>query len=209
MLVGFTIHIVANFFLKELPPIDATLDELRVYLETENSMWQVVHGMRYLAVATLVIFYAALFARTRCSTDASTGGWEIVGLLGGVLHLASLHITNGVETLAFLDFSLLSENPELFWQTYNIANVLFSAELSVWAVMLLGFSMAGWKSRTIPLWIGLIGFFAAAFAIVAGVFVTAAMTTDGWVAVVYEIAVLATLTWFFCIGVFMVVRGDN
>lgn len=209
MLVGFTIHIVANFFLKELPPIDPTLDELRSYLEAENAMWQVVHGMRYLAVAALGIFYAALFARTRCSATASTGGWEIVGLVGAVLHLANLHITNGIETFAFLDFTLLSEKPELFWQTYNTTSVLFSAELSVWAIMLLGFSMAGWKSRTIPIWIDSIGLFAAAFAIVAGVFVTAAITTDGWASAVYEIAMLATLAWFFCTGILMVLRGAN
>lgn len=209
MVIAFSIHIVANSFLKELPPTDPTLDELRIYLEAENSIWQVVHGMRYLAVAALGIFYAALYSRTRCSTEGLTGGWEIVGLIGGVLHLASLHITNGIETFAFLDFTLLSENPELFWQTYNTTSVLFSAELSVWALMLLGFSMAGWKSRTIPAWIGSIGLFAAAFAIVAGVFVTAAITTDGWAAAVYEIGMLATLAWFFCTGIFMVVRGAN
>ena len=44
MLVGFSIHAVANWVLKVFPPENASLAELQTYLLDEAGNWAIVHG---------------------------------------------------------------------------------------------------------------------------------------------------------------------
>ena len=209
LLVAFAIHITANFVLKEFPPIDSTLTELKTYLEAEAKTWRIVHGMRYMAVACLGLFLGGVFARIRSGNGKSSAGWEYVGLVGGVLQLGNLFITNGLETFAFLDFKLLSEQPALFWLVFHVTRVLFTAEITTWAILIFGFSMAGWLSETIPRLIGALGFAAAGLGLLSGVFVGTVMTTGGWPEAVFGIAALCSLLWFVCMGTWMLWRGDT
>ena len=208
LLVGFAIHIVANAVLKQFPPENPTLSELTAYLEAEASTWGIVHGMRYLAIGCLAVFLGGIMARIR-SSAVSSGGWEQVGFVGGLLLLSNLLITNGLETIAFLDFELLSENPELFWLVFNVTRVLFTAEIVTWAIMIFGFSIAGWNSQTFPKPIVVVGLAAACMAMVSGVFVSVLMTSGGWIGIVDGIAVVASLLWFLSTGIWMVWRGDR
>jgi len=52
-------------------------------------------------------FSAGLFVKTY-HTGRSLG-WGIVGLLGAAMMMTNLLITNGIEILAFYDFTRLSE----------------------------------------------------------------------------------------------------
>ena len=209
LLAAFAIHIIANLVLKEFPPPDPTLSELRTYLEAEADTWKVVHGLRYLAVAGLALFLGAAIVRVRSNDDDLSGGWEYVGLLGGSLLLANLFITNGIETFTFLDFQLQSEQPALFWLVFQMTRVLFTAEIAAWAILLFGFSMAGWLSATMPRLICALGVFAAVLDLLSGAFVGAMMTTGGWVEFVFGIAATSSLLWFVCFGGWMLWRGDT
>jgi hypothetical protein len=208
MLAGFAIHIAANFVIKEFPPTDPTLEELRTYLGAQAATWKIVHAMRYAAIACLAVFYAGLFARTRCG-GASTGGWEFVGLIGGALHLSNLLITNGLETFAFLDFNLLSGRPELFWLVFHATRVLFDAEIVAWAIVILGFSVAGWRSRALPRLIAALGFIAAPLGMASAFLVGSDATTGDWVAMTSDAATLTSLAWFVGAGATMVIRGAS
>ena len=207
VLLGLIIHIIANVFLKQFPPADPSLEELRSYLAAEAATWQVVHGMRYAAIACLALFLGGIFARTHAAENA--GGWEYVGFVGGVLQLANLLITNGIETFAFLDFELQGEQPALFWLVFHMTRVLFNAEIVAWSILIFGFSLAGWISKTVPRSIATLGYVASAFGLLSGVFVGTVMTTGGWPAITFEIAALSSLLWFLLIGVLMVVRGGS
>lgn len=209
MLVALLIHIVANAFLKEFPPADPTLAELQAYLEAEAGTWRIVHGMRYLAVVCLTVFLAAMFLRIQRANVHSSGGWEYVGFAGGLLHVTNLFITNGIETFAFLDFGLLSERPELFWLVFHSTRVLFNVEIVAWSILIFGFSLGGWNSMSIPRSISALGYIASFFALLSGVFVGATMTIDGLSALAVEVAVLSSLAWFLCVGIFLVWRGAS
>jgi len=82
-------------------------------------------------------------------------------------------------------------------------------EIVAWAILIFGFSVAGWKSRTIPRALGVLGFFAAAFGLAAGSLAGAAMTTGGWPGIAFEVAALSSLAWFVSVGIWMLMRGSS
>lgn len=42
-------------------------------------------------------------------------------------------ITNGIETFAFLNTDLLSQQQNLFWLLFELTRVLFTAEVVTWS----------------------------------------------------------------------------
>ena len=205
ILVGLAIHLVLNVVLKQMPPDDPSLDELQMYLSDESRMWALIHGMRYVACFCIALFAAALFVRT---SPTRINGWAVMGLLGFAVMLASLFVTNGIETFVFLDFALLSENEELFYALFYTTRVLFTAEIAAWAIVIFGFSAAGWSSRRLPRWLAGFGLIPATAGLASGVFVVSIMT-EGAAGILIEIAALSGLAWFASAGVFLTIRGGN
>jgi hypothetical protein len=208
ILVGFAIHMVANLVIKRMPPEHASIEELRIYLDLEVGRWAAVHGMRYIAIVSIVVFAAAMFARTCCLRSVRPISWGVVGLLGAMLMLTNLMVTNGVETFIFLDDSLVSSNTDIFWALFNTTRVLFTAEVMTWGVFIGGFSVAAWQSATLPKWLIVLGVVSALFSILSGVFIVLILT-DGWATILIEIASLSGLAWFLCAGVYLLIRGDS
>jgi hypothetical protein len=206
LLLGFLIHIVANGVLKEFPPEDPTLEELRAYLSDEASTWALVHGLRYVAFVCIAFFAAALFMRTCRTWGSRSTGWGFVGLLGAALHVTTGTITNGIEVLAFMDFGRLSEDPKLFWLVFHLTRVLFTGEIVAWGLTIGGFSAAGWQSATLPRWLTILGFLGAIGSLACGVFIVSILS-DGRAVPLVEISSLGCLTWFRFTGVLMAARG--
>jgi hypothetical protein len=208
VLVALGIHIFVNGFLKVVPPENPSLQELKDYLTAEAGTWAIVHGLKYLALVGLTVFAAGVYSRT-CRTRGAPGvGWGVLGLLGTAIHVTNAMIANGIEVMAFYDFTLLSEEPSLFWLLYRTVRVLFTAEFVAWGVVIFGFSMAGFQSRTLPRWIAALGFFNATACMVSGVFVVSVLT-DGWATMVVDVAALTGLAWFACVGVYMLMKGES
>ena len=204
ILFGLTVHIVANMVLKTFPSEEFTLIELQEYLSNEAGTWSIVHGMRYIAIVCIIIFSAGLFIKTSLNKSTSTG-WGIVGLLGTALMMANLMITNGIEILAFFDFNRISEQKELFWLLFNLTRVLFTAESIAWAILILGFSMAGWFSGTIPKWLIILGLLSASGCLLSAVFIINILT-GGWASIFSEVGALTGLLWFVCMGFYMLLK---
>ena len=208
MLAGLVIHIVANMVLKVFPPENPSLAELQTYLSNEAGSWAIVHGIRYVAVVCIVLFAAGLFART-CSTRSTPNiGWGIVGLLGTALMVVNLFIANGIETLIFMDFDRLSQQADTFWSLFYLTRTLFTAEIVAWAVLYLGFGVAGLLSATLPKWIAWLGFFAAANGLLTGVFIVPIMN-NSWPEIFLALASLTGTIWFISVSVYMVRRGSS
>lgn len=202
MLASMAIHIAANVFIKEMPAPDLTPSQVAAYLESQRGAWGVVHGMRYAAIVGMAAFYAGLFV----FAGRGGRGWEVVGLVGGVLHIANLMIANGLEMLAMQDFSVLSGNAELFWLAYAASRRLFDAELVTWAIAMTGFGLAGWRAGVLPLWLAGVGWLSAMAALVSCLFIYV-MLDGGWAALAAEVASVVGLVWFLGVGVIMVVKG--
>jgi len=208
ILIGLAIHIVLNFVLKAFPPADATKNELQAYLIAQDETWAIVHGCRYVAFFCIALFGAGIFVRTACRNRSRWNPWGVVGLLGCALMLANAIITNGIEILAFYDFSRLSEEPSLFYAFFHATRVLFTGEIATWSIFIFGFSMAGWCSSTIPKWIAVLGFVAAAAQLLSATLVVTILS-DGWATPVIEVASIGGLAWFLCTGVYMSWRGSS
>ena len=208
IIVGLAIHVVLNSVLKEFPPEDPTVTELQAYLLNEAGTWAIVHGFRYIAFTCIVLFAAGLFSRTCCTRTAQTTGWGVVGLLGTAMFVTNGMITNGIETLAFLNISLLSQQQELFWLLFRLTRVLFTAEIVTWSIVILGFSIAGWRSTTIPRWLVALGLLNVVAGMLSGCFIVPILT-EGWATILIDVAALTGLAWFACVGVYMLMRGES
>ena len=206
ILITLIIHIIVNWVLKTFPPMNASVDELKSYLTHEYSIWAAVHGLRYMAIVCIILFSAGLFTRTCCIRSTTNIGWGIVGLLGSSLLVANLLITNGIETLAFLDYKILSENQELFWLLFNVTRVLFTAEIVAWAIVLTGFGVAGLYSKTIPKWVVYLGFLGAGSGLFAALNIVEVMN-DGWQSYFLAAGGLLGMLWFATIGVYILIKG--
>ncbi|MFC2951585.1 hypothetical protein ACFOOP_06570 [Marinicaulis aureus] len=195
-------------FLKEFPAPDLGAQDLAAYFEREADTWALVHGLRYAAIAGMVVFFGALHARVASGPKGAAAGWATIGLVGGVLHVASLFITNGIELFAFSDGAYMAAHPDAFWLVFQMTRVLFTAEIAAWAVLAFGFSIAGWVSGGLPKLIALLGFATAALCMASSVFIVSILQ-DGWAVALIQFGELAMLAWFFSIGVFMLLRGGG
>ena len=129
-------------------------------------------------------------------------------MLGAAVFVTNGVITNGIEILAFLNIDLLSQQQELFWLLFELTRVLFTAEVVTWSFLILGFSVAGWRSATIPKWLVALGLLNVAAGMLTGGFI-ASVVTDGWAMLLADVAALTGLAWFACVGIYMLVRGES
>jgi hypothetical protein len=207
IIVGMMVHIVLNMVLKEFPPDNPTSSELQEYLAREAGTWAIIHGFRYLAFMCIVLLAAALFARTCRTRPASEMGWGAVGLLGAAVFVTNGIVTNGIEMLAFLNTPPVNQNRDLFFALFGLTRVLFTAEVVTWSMLILGFSVAGWRSATLPRWMSALGFVQVVAGMIAGVTISSALSESG-VVIPLEVASAAGLVWFLCVGVYLLARGD-
>lgn len=208
MIAGLGIHIVLNEVLKQFPPENPTSAELQTYLTEQAGNWAIVHGFRFLAFLCIVLFAAGLFAKTCLTRNAQTTGWGVVGLLGAAIFVTNGLITNGIEILPFLNEDLISQQQELFWLLFRLTRVLFTAEIVTWSFMILGFSVAGLRSATLPKWLVALGFLNVAAGLLSGVFIVS-IVTNGWATTFVDVAALSGLTWFACVAVCMLLRSKS
>ena len=129
-------------------------------------------------------------------------------MLGTAIFVTNGVITNGIEILAFLNIDLLSKQQELFWLLFRLTRVLFTAEVVTWSFVILGFSIAGWRSTTIPKWLAALGLLNVAAGMLSGGFIVS-IITDGWATILMQVATLTGLVWFACVGVYMLIRGES
>ena len=206
VILGLAIHIVLNSVLKEFPPENPTATELQEYLTREAGTWAVVHGFRYLAFACVVLFATGLFSRVSQAGAAAGGGWGVVGLLGTAMWVTNGVITNGIETVAFLNLDLVSQRQELFWLLFRLTRVLFTAEIAAWSITILGFSVAGWRSGTIPKWLAMLGLLAAVLGMLSSIFIVPILN-EGRASILMGLAAPMSMLWLLCTGVYMALRG--
>jgi hypothetical protein len=153
----------------------------------------------------VILFAAALYSKCATKLPGRSIAWAVVGLLGTAVWVANGIVTNGIEILAFISDEQVSERQELFWLLFDLTRVLFTAEIAAWSITIFGFSMAGQQSATTPTWLYVFGFFAAAAGMVSSVLVISVIS-GGWAALLADLAAIASLAWFLCMGVAMLLR---
>lgn len=206
MLIGLAIHIVANGLFRVFPPEGLSPDDLRSYLTAQAGDWAILHGVRYVAIVSIVLFGAGLFVKCSLTRPTHSLGWGIVGLIGTLMWVINLFIVNGIETMAFMKFDHLTENASSFWALYYLTRTLFNAEVVAWSVVWLGFSMAGLHSKTLPKWLVWTGLFSAANGLMVGIFIVPVMNGE-WPGIFVDLAALPGMIWFLSVATLMVWRG--
>jgi hypothetical protein len=209
ILLGLAIHFVLNVVVKEFPPEGATAAELEAYLELASGGWAVINGFRYVAFACILLFAAALFVRTcRDQPVDAAWGWGTFGLLGAATFVTNGLVANALEAFVFLGGPLVTANQDLFWLVFRLTRVLFTAEVVLWSFLILGFSVAGWRTARLPKWIAVLGLLQVSAGLVSGVFITSVLA-GGWALMAADIASILGLLWFLSTGADLLIRGDS
>lgn len=206
-LSAIVVHMIVNMFLKTFPSESFTAPELEMYFRQEAGTWEVVHGLRYLAMAGIVFMVTGLYLKTGTDGAKSENGWRLIGLLGATMWLANLMITNGIEMFAFLDYESMDSNPALFWMIFDMTRVLFGAEIIAWTLVAFGFSMAGKRSRKFPAWLSYVGILMAVGGFIASITIVNVLK-DGWTSYILLVAAFGIIFWFASASVNMI-RKDN
>ena len=207
ILVGMLIHIILNMVLKVMPPENPTQTELREYLANESGSWTIIHGFRYIAFICIVLFSAGMFMRTSSINRPHASGWGLVGLLGTALFVTNGILTNGLEMFIMHDPDI-STQPVLFLFLFRLTRVLFTAEVVLWSILILGFSMAGYYSGSVPKWLSILGFINVTAGILMAGFIVVVIN-GGWALLFADIAALSGLAWFTWSGIYILIRGGH
>lgn len=208
VLLTVIIHIVVNWVIKTMPPADLTAAELLSYFDEQVDNWAIVHGLRYVAFTCIALFSTGLFVKTCYHRESTSKAWGILGLLGTAIGVTNGIMTNGLETLSYLNIELLNKNQELFWLLRNITRTLFAAEFVPWAIVIFGFSMAGWRSSTIPKWLVFLGFLISTTGMLIGLFIVNILI-NGWATIFFTVTSLGMMIWFTSVGILMLWKGAN
>jgi hypothetical protein len=86
--------------------------------------------------------------------------------------------------------------------------MLFTGEVVAWSFVILGFSIAGWRSTTLPRWISTLGFLHVIAGMLSGVFIVSVIS-EGRATAIAEVAALTGMAWFACTGIYMLLRGES
>ena len=194
----FGLHILINSVLIE--PLPAS-GEFETYLGGTLGATAIGHGLRYLAFFVLAFFAVGMYL---LSGGGKASGWAILGLLGGALQFAIAVVANTFQTAAVLYSADLADRPDQVTLLWNLGRALFRVEPTFAGLMFLGFTIAGWRSRTIPRWMAIPALLMVAVNLVVAVLLAWVLTHDSAEILLWARTVLGMI-WFIS-ACFLLVR---
>ncbi|MCI0330224.1 MAG: hypothetical protein L0196_04635 [candidate division Zixibacteria bacterium] len=202
------LYVAINFILTEGPPASGSPEEIKAYISNQAGAMAIANGLRYLALFCAAFIAVGLYTLTGRGAPLTGNGWGIVGLLGAAALMATGVVSNTIRTMAFLNLSNLSEQPEHFMLQWNLSGVLFRVAQLFSGMMIAGFSIAGWQSATIPKWLTAAGLLFAASGLLTAVCIAWTMTDSrAWYLLMWTRDILG-LVWFLGASIQMLRRAS-
>ena len=202
------LYILINFILMGFSgPSGVPPGELKTYVAHHAGTMAIANGLRFLALFCTAFFAVGMYAWTSRGTLAANG-WGILGMLGATALIGMGVITNTVQSLAFLTFARVSEQPEHFLLLWNLSRLLFRMAQLLSGLMIAGFSIAGWQSATVPTWLVVPGLLFAASGLLTAVGIAWTMSDSRAVEPLLLARDFLAMFWFLCVSVLMVRRAS-
>jgi hypothetical protein len=203
------LYILITFVQLGFPgPSGVPLRELKTYVSEHQSAMATAQGLRYLVLCCIAFFAVGMYVLTGRGATLVRNGWGILGLVGATALIATGTITNSVESMAFLNFADLSEQPEHLMSQWNLSRVLFRAGQLHWGLMFAGFTIAGWQSATLPRWLAIPGLLFAALGLFDVVFIAWIMSGSAPELLLWTPDLLGVF-WLLCASLVMLRRAKK
>lgn len=162
-----------------------------------------------LAAVALLVFASGLWCLVRAARRDTVTGWNLVGLLGAVAVAMNILSVSAVQMALPLS-AATSQSPDTVQGLFSLWNSWVML-IGVAAVpLLVGFGLAGLRSRLIPPWLAGVGFVGAAAGLI-GAFPVSAFIADsplgGLVALVGLLQYPALFLWLLAASISVLRRG--
>jgi hypothetical protein len=145
-----------------------------------------------IAWITLVLFAAGVHAAIRPHEHASGDSWSLAGLGGVVMQCAIF--PGVVATQVALNTGTLSDDAA--WALWLLHNALFTLNVMALAIVLVSFTIGGWRAGLVTRWHRVVGLVAAAA--LAATAILTPLSVDG--SPVMLLGLLGFLLWLVWIG---------
>jgi hypothetical protein len=199
--------VVINVVLLAPPPeppsdLNTPIAEVVAYVAAKGDMIALGHGLRYVAQILGLIFAVGLYRLVQGPRDGAHRAWAMVGVLAAFWVPPVGVVAQSIEGVAVWQAQALAEQPQLALALWGISTFVWNSILVPFSVLILGFSLAGRGSGTLPLWLVVLGLVASASGLLGG-FVTASTAGEGWAVPFIAFAVLVQ-PWMIITGVLMI-----
>jgi hypothetical protein len=184
----------------EGPSFNAPIEDVLAYIDTRSGTLKLANTLRFALLPLLPIFAAGAYLWL----GPAAGGWRLVGMLGVALVPALGFPANAATTIALWRLSSLQDQPELATMLWSMTVVLFPGALMMWGVGIAGFSIGGWQSARMRLWLAALGWFIGALGIGSAVAASALLSREVLAGVVLSAFGLLAPVWVVAVSVGLV-----
>lgn len=147
----------------------------------------------------ITVFAAGLWATLRDGERERGEAWAVLGLLGATATAASYTVAGAMTlTLARRANEALSGQDAAVLALFDVQNYVYGLGAAFLAMYLIGFSIAGQRSRTMPRWLSGLGYISGGLALVGVVQVAAPRSI---LDLAFYLATLGFLVWTLIGGV--------
>jgi hypothetical protein len=199
-----------NFFLEPPngPSYDATVADVEAVVAAYGGRLALGNSLRYVVYFLLLIFAVGLYDWVARRHGAVATGWGMVGVLAAAATGAIGTVANGALTIGLWRMPSLADEPQAFTVIWGLSSVLFNTVMWAWALMLIGFSLAGWYSEVMGRWLSVLGVFGgiAALLTAAGV---GSVLNGGWMTGPWSVSLAVFPVWVLATSVRMLRRGRD
>lgn len=205
-ITGFLLDVVFVFALgADDPEGDASGAAVLEWVVDNEGLTEFRLALGAASIVLAVIFLVGLFGLLRARERDGEDLWSFVGLIGGVLSLAAVAVAASAVTALVVRVDELSAGAaELLWDLGQGAS---SFEVLAFAIALVGFSAAIYRTRAMSPWVAYAGFVGAVLALIAGLVPVRTAEQSG-IGVAAFIALLIFELWTLVVSVLMVRAGS-
>lgn len=184
-------------------PLEATATpgEVATYFATHRTLLGLDVTLSLVNTVLIATFGAGAFATIWRAERERDEAWSAVGLIGVAVMTALFTTVVGTR-------GALSAGHDPSGGLWNLHNTLFTSTGVGLGIILLGFSVGGVRTATIPRWQGVLGVASAALLIVSAALTPVTVDGPAWLAVIGLVGFAGWLVWLAAFGV-VLLRHDR
>ena len=188
-------------------PAAQSAKQIATFYTVNNTVTMVISVGTVLIFILLTVFGAGLWTTLRDAERERGEAWAIVGLLGATATSATYTVAAAV-TMALVRVANATTTGQdaVVVALFNVQDLIFELGVVFIVLFLVGFSLAGQRTRAMPAWLAWIGYVSAVLAAATGLI--GAVAPEAIPPYDFYVGTFGTLLWVF-IGSIRLIRGSR